>query len=237
MPIIRLDHLEQFAAVNLRLDPGAIGGPVVIPNCAQIVLNWTLADGKTGHNVTYGRTVAAPAPTVAQAQAIFAALTTGALWTALASHFAVTTSLASVTIRSVHAIEQPIFQSTGAAVPGTAATNALPAEVAEVITLRTALAGKANRGRMYLPGLSVGDVFPGNVIAATAVTDLSAWSAQFIGIYSAQGYTMVIGQKARAAYIGSTGTAHPARAATSTPVVSLSCRNNTWDSQRKRGLK
>jgi|SRR5580765_3039494 len=237
MPLIRIDQFEQFAAINLLSDPGAVGGPVVIPFCSQIVLNWTLADGKVGHNVTYGRTATVPAPTVAQAQAIFAALTTGGLWTSFAGHLTTTTALASVTIRSVHAQDQPVVQSTGAAVPGTNAGVALPNEMALVVTERTALAGKSNRGRMYIPGYAAVEVLAANVASAAAVTDTTAWAAGFIGIYATQGYTMVIGQKARAAYVGSTGTAHPARAATSTTVTSLLVRNNTWDSQRRRGLK
>jgi hypothetical protein len=187
--------------------------------------------------VTYGRSATVPAPTIAQAQAIFAAITTGAAWTAFAGHISTTTSLASVTIKSVHAADQPTVQSTGAAVLGTHASVSTPNEVALVVTLRTALSGKSNRGRMYIPGYAVGVVNAANVALATTVTDTTTWASGFIGIYAAQGYTMVIGQKARAQYTGSTGTLHPARAATSTTVTALLVRNNTWDSQRRRGLK
>lgn len=237
-PLVRLDQLQQFAAVNVLLDPGAVGGPVIIPNCAQIVLNWTLDGGKTAHNVLYGRAAGVPAPTPAQAEAIRSALTSGANWTAMASALAATTALASVTIRSVHTADQPIVQSTGAATPGTGgAVLALPNEMAICVTLRTALTGPANRGRMYLPGWIQTAVTAGNVIGAGIVSTVPPWAQGFISIFAAQGYTLVIGQRQRQQYTGSTGTLHPARAASSVAVTALVLRDNHWDSQRRRGLR
>jgi hypothetical protein len=235
--IIALDQLQQFVAINLLSDPGALGGPVVVPNCVQIVFNWNLSAGKTAHNVLYGRVSGIPAPTVAQAEAIRSALTTGAAWTALLPLLAASTSFSAVTLRSVHAAGQPMVQSTGGASTGTSAALALPNEVAVVATLRTAFTGPSNRGRMYLPGLAADSLLSGNVIAPGTVTALNNWVAGFTAIFAAQGYTWVIGQLARAAYTGITGTAHPARPAGSVPITSATVRNNTWDSQRRRGLK
>jgi hypothetical protein len=237
MPLLRLENFQQFAAINVLSDPGHIGGAVLIPNCVQISLRWTLADGKVARNVIYGRSVGAPSPTVAQADAIFAALGTGAAWTALALNLSAQTAFAGVDIRSVHAAFQPIVSSTAAAKPGTDAGISLPNEVAAVITLRTGLTGPSNRGRMYIPGFAVGTVQTQNTMAAGTVTALTNWAATIPGALTAQGYTWVIGQPARAAYVGTSGTAHPARAAASQAVTSQSCRNNTWDSQRRRGLK
>ena len=67
--LINLANVQQFTAINLTLDPGDTGGPVVVPQCAQIVLNWTLADGRLGHNVLYGRYSGGFAGTAAQATA------------------------------------------------------------------------------------------------------------------------------------------------------------------------
>jgi hypothetical protein len=237
MPVIRLDQLQQFAAINVLSDPGVLGGPIVVPNCVQIVLNWTLSAGKTAHNVLYGRAAGVPAPTAAQAEAIRGAITTGAAWTALASGLATSAALASVSIRSVHTASQlPVF-STGAAVSGSNASIALPNEVALCVTLRTAVGGPSGRGRFYVPGWSEGIGTANNVVGATVVTNLTTWAAGFTSIFAGQGYTWVLGLPARAAYVGSTGTAHPARAASSVTIVQALCRNNTWDSQRRRGLK
>jgi|SRR6478736_1389234 len=235
--VIRLEDLQQFTAVNLLADAGHIGGPIVIPNCTQVVLNWNLGAGKTAHNVLYGRSAGVPAPTVAQAQALFAAMTTGGAWTAMAGHISNAVSLASVQVMSVHTAGQPIFVSTGAAVAGTNASVPMPHEVALVTTLRTALRGQSNRGRIYSTGLGVDQVAAGNIAIASLVTDQQAWHNGFIAIFSGQTLTWVIGQPARQAYTGITGTPHPARAAGSVVISAAVVRNNTFDSQRRRGLK
>ncbi len=237
MPIVRFDTLQPFQAINLLSDPGAIGGPIIIPNAVQIRFRWGLAAAKTGVNVLYGRTGGVPAPTVAQAQAIFAALSSGAQWTALAATLSNGAAFVGVDIRSVHAANQPFVSSTGALVPGTDATQPLPNEVAVVVTLRTALAGIQNRGRMYLGGFTQSSLATGNVIAAGTVTAVGNWAATIAGALSAQGYTWSIGQPARQSYVGKTGTVHPARPAQTTAIISSLVRDNHWDTQRRRGLK
>jgi len=235
--LFNLANLQQFTAIHVLSDPGNIGGPVVIPNCMQVVLNWTLASGKVGHNVMYGRAAGIPAPTPAMAQALFAAMTTGAAWTTVASQLAPTTALAGVSLRSVHEGEGAIVSSTGAAVPGVNPGIALPNEMALCVTLRTAKAGPSNRGRVYIPGYAEGTTVAGNMVAASVVSGAGTWVNGFISIFAGQGLTMVIGQKARQAYTGATGTPHPARAAGSEVVTSAVCRDNHWDSQRRRGLR
>jgi|SRR5215471_16420604 len=237
MRIIRLDQAQQFLAINALNDPGAIGGPVVVPQCAQITLLWILESGKQGHNVLYGRYAGGFAGTVAQANAIFAALSTGAAWTALAGFLGTTNSFFGVLIRDVNTANQPIIGSTGTAAPGTSASASLPNETAAVITLRTGSVGRANRGRVYVPGWATNSLGAGNVIAGGAVTALQNWANTIPGALSGQGYTFVIGQRARAQYTGSTGTVHPARPATSIQVTAQTVRDNHWDSQRRRGLK
>lgn len=238
MRIIPLDQLQQFAAVNLLSDPGAIGGPVIVPQCAQIGIVWAMDDAKEGHNVLYGRYSGAFNGSVAQANAILSTLIAGATWTALATFMPTATGLVRVSIRDVNTANQAIIASTGTGALGTSASAALPAEVAAVVTLRTALTGKSNRGRMYVPNWATNALATGNVIAPAAVTALQNWAnAQIQAALSSQGYTLVIGQKARAAYTGTTGTPHPARPAGSVAVTSLTVRDNHWDSQRRRGLK
>lgn len=237
MPVVRLEQLQQFAAVDLRLDPGAIGGPVVIPQCAQIVMYWNLESGRQGHIVLYGRYSGAFAGTTAQANSILTGLTTGGAWTALAAFLSTATTLGAITIRDVSVANQPLVSSTTSGASGSSASPSLPNEVAAVVTLRTALAGKSGRGRSYVPGFATNALGAGNVIAAAAVTALQNWANTWPSIISGQGYTWVLGLKARQAYTGSTGTPHPARAATSVPITVATVRDNHWDSQRRRGLK
>lgn len=236
--VINLANFEQFTAINVLSDPGHIGGPVVIPNAVQIVLVWTQEDAKLGHNVTYGQAAPGFQPTVAVADALLTGLTTGANWTALAAFLASTTRLSAVILRDVRSPNLPQVQSAGAGAAGTSVSPALPNEVAAAVSLRTALAGPQNRGRMFIPGFATNALGAGNVIAATAVTALQNWAGSNVGgVYNAQSLPMVIGHVARAAYTGSTGTQHPARPAGVVTVTSLTVRDNHWDTVRRRGLK
>ena len=238
MPIVRLDTAQQFLAINVLSDPGAIGGPYIVPQCARISLFFNQESGKAGKIILVGRYAGGFAGTPAQAQSILTALNTGAQWTALAAFLPTSTALNNVGIQNVAIAGQPVITATtGGGGAGTSASPSLPNEVAAVITKRTALVGKANRGRMYFPGWATNALGAGNVIAAAAVTALQNWANTVNAALSAQGYTHVIGQPARNAYTGSTGTPHPARAATSVDVTALQVRDNHWDSQRRRGLK
>lgn len=237
MPLISVADLPQVTAINLRSDGGAIGGPKIVPSCAQIVLRWTQESGKPAHNILYGRYSGAFSGTVAQANAIFAALSAGSAWVGIQGSINVNTSFAGVGIRDVNSPNAVEIDSTTAAVPGTQTGLSLPNEVAIVVSLRTAFSGRANRGRMYLPGWGIGALSAGNLILAALVTNLNVWAATIGPALAAQGYTWVLGQPARQAYIGTTGTSHPARPAQSTPITQALVRDNHWDSQRRRGLK
>lgn len=237
--IVNLANLQQFTAVNaLGTDLGAVPGPVVIPSCAQVVLVWTLPDGKTAHNVLYGRYSGTFAGTATQSNAIHTALSTGASWTALAAFLNTGTAFIGVTLRNVGIADQPIIGSATATALGTGVGAPLPDETAAVITLRTALVGRANRGRLFIPGWNITAAAAGGVMVAGMVTALTNWAATIVGALSGQGYTLVIGQRQRVAYTSPvTGRQFGPRPANSVPVTSLQVRDNHWDSQRRRGLK
>lgn len=237
--IIDLSQLQQFAAVNNPdADLGELKGPVIVPNAVQVVLRWTLDDGKIAHNVLYAGYSPPFALTSTDAQAIFSGLTTGALWTAFASHIFSTNALAAVDLRNVDVKDQPIISSTGLAVPGTNVSGPLPNEVALVVTLRTAKTGKANRGRMYVPGYGGNAVGANNVVAGPTVTDTQAWAQSITAVLSGRSLIWGLGQKERLQYTSPiTGTTHPARPAHLEPITQAVVKDNHWDSQRRRGLK
>lgn|SRR5262245_16619864 len=235
--VVNLANFEQFTAINVLMDPGVIPGPVVISQCAQITMNFILTNGKTGNVVLHGRYAGGFAGTSAQCQAILSALNTGAAWTAMAAFMPTTVFLGGVTIRDLNQANQPLIASSGGAQAGTSASTALPDEVAAVVTKRTSRTGRAFRGRAYVPGWASNAVATGAVIAPAVVTALGNWANTWAGALSAQGYTHVLGLPARAAYTGSTGAAHPARAATTQDVTSVVVRDNHWDTQRRRGLR
>lgn len=235
--IIALENFQQFTAIHVLSDPGALPGKQVIPNGIMVRLDWSLVDGKTAHNVLCGVAAGGFTPTPAIAEAGRAALVTGAAWTTLAGFFATQTQLAAVTLRDLRVIDQPFISSTGAATPGTSASTALPSESALVITIRTAKVGQAGRGRIYIPGWATNAIGTQDTVAAAAVTALQNWTTNIFNCFAAMSLTPALRLPARNAYTGSTGTAHPARTAGTQNWTQLLVRDNHWDSQRRRGLR
>jgi hypothetical protein len=237
MRVVNLANLQQFTAVNLTSDPGYDAGNRVIPQCVQVKLAWGTGSGNVALNILHGRYSGAYSGTQAQANTILAGLNTGGAWTALASHLAPTVALSAVTLRDLGIANAPEVASNGPGGVGTAAGTELPDEVAAVVTLRTALTGPANRGRIYVPGWATSALGANNTIAAAAVTDLAAWAATITGVLAGVGFTFSLGHFSRVAYIGSAGANHPARPAGTVPITSTEVRDNHWDTQRRRGLK
>lgn len=239
MRLIALTDLQQFAAVNLSDDPGAIGGKLKIPFCVQITLRFQLFSGKVGHVVTYGKYVGPFSGNATTAQTIFANLSTGANWTAMASKLSNSVSFLGVDIRDLNVTDQPLFSSTGAAVPGTdAAGIQLPSEVCIACTTHTALAGKSGRGRMYFAGFTSSSQGAGDTVSAATITAINNWANTFFSVFNGVGYQWSLGLKERAAYTSpKTGTSFPHRDATTVPITTVACRDNHWDTQRRRGLR
>jgi hypothetical protein len=235
--VIDLANFPTYQAINLLLDPGYDRADHVIPNCVQVVLNWSLEDGRLAHNVLHGRVSGSFTPTAPVAQAIFAGLSSGAPFVAWNSTLAPTTSFTGVSLRDLRVANQPIVSSTGAGVPGTATGESLPNETAIVVTLRTAQAGRSARGRMYTMGYGTIALAPGNVVAAGIVSSLGTWAATIQGVFSANGLTFCLGLPHRLAYTSVAGTPHAERFATTLDITSTVVRDNHWDSQRRRGLK
>jgi hypothetical protein len=235
--VVNLANFQQFTAINLLTDPGMIGGPKIIPQCVEVTIDWQLTNGRVAHNVLHGSFSGAYAATVATAQAMYANLVTTFTGSTLVAEIASTTSLTGITLRNISSPNQPLVASTGAATPGTGTGNALPDEVALVGTLRTAFTGRAARGRLYQPGWAPTANGVGGVAAASAVAAFTGYLNNLPAMFTTGNFVWVLGLPARNAYVGSTGTQHPARAATTLPITSTVVRDNHWDSQRRRGLK
>ena len=238
-PLLRLEDVQQFAAINVLSDPGYIHGPKVIPNTAMVRLDWNLPDSKIGHNVMYANYTGTPALSNTVAQAIFAAISTGAGWTALAAFFASTVQLRSVSVLDIRSTTGTLFQSTGAAVPGTSASPALPDEVALAVRFVTPNRGPSGRGRIYIPGWATNALGAAGVVAAAAVTALGTWMSNTVfPAISAQIGAPVLGLPARNGYTSPlTGRVFPPRNATNVTITNVLVPDNHWDSQRRRGLK
>jgi len=238
MPIVRLDMLQQFAAINLTADAGAVPGKKHVPSCVEVMLVWNLTDGKLARNVLAAQYSGGFVPTSAIADSILNTLIGGAGWTSLAAFMPTTSALTRIELRDINTVDQPIVPSVAAGAFGTSASPALPSENAVVITLRTALTGPGNRGRAYIPNWATNALGANDVVAAGAVTALQNWAnTNLRNAMNSNGLIWSLALPDRVAYTGSTGTAHPARNAHTQPVTSQTVRDNHWDTVRRRGLK
>jgi hypothetical protein len=216
-------------------DPGRIPGPQIIPNTVEVVLNWELPNGKVVHNVLHGRVAGGFSATAGVAEAIRAAITSGADWTGYAAQLNDGVSLLGVSLRDLRAANMPLVDSTGVAAAGTATGDALPPEVALVVTLRTAFAGRGFRGRVYLPGFDTASLDADGTATAGAISAARTFVQHVQTALTASGITLGIAQPARQAYTSPrTGAAIPARSATIVDVTNIVTRNDVFDSQRRR---
>lgn len=220
----------------MKTDPGRIPGPVVIPNCAQVRLFWTLGNGKTATNVVHGAYSGTFTPSITMANQLMTALIGALTSSLLGQNLHTSTALAGVGVRDLSAAHTTEFVSNVAASAGTGTGTALPPQNALVVTLRTGQAGQAGRGRIYYPGwASSADV--GNGVASAAAQGAASSFTNSLSTSMAQsGIALIfsIAHPARNGYTGKTGTVHPARAAGTVPITTILCENGVWDTQRRR---
>jgi hypothetical protein len=191
---------------------------LVIPASVQVRLHWQL-NGVDAFNVLGGAVAGGFANSQAIANALGAAILGHYTSSGLAALCATTTSLISAGVRDIRVGNQPEFVSVAAAVPGTGAGNPLPNELAAVVTLRTALAGKSYRGRVYLAGFNVAQ----NDAAGRIVAALNAAMVTFVTNVqtdmAAQGITLAVLSRVHNV---------------ATPVTGITTLDTLWDSQRRR---
>jgi hypothetical protein len=123
--------------------------------------------------------------------------------------------------------------STLAPVAGVTSGASLPNEVALVVSLRTGLAGRSNRGRFYLGGISVGatDSSDYNRLTTLYTGYANSSAGDFLTAFNATGIDLVVASY----YSGVDANGHPIPRAEAVvnPVTSLFV-NQRFDSQRRR---
>lgn len=216
-------------------DAGRIPGPIIIPNGIEVDLVWNIEPSKQVKNVLHGTVAGGFTPTAPIAQAVYAAIIASAAWTAYKVYVNAGCSLQGVNLRDLRSANNPLISSTGAATAGTGAGLALPAGVSAVVKLSTAGAGRANRGRVYLPGLDSGvmNTNTGQFLAAFQ-TAANNFVAAVQTALAGQGITLALANPARQQYTGRKGAVHTARNAAMVTVTSMAMRNLQPYSQRRR---
>jgi hypothetical protein len=216
-------------------DAGRIKGPIVIPTGIEVDLVWNLASGKQVKNVLHGIVAGGFTATAAIAQAVYASIIASGAWTAWAAFMHTTSSFAGVNLRDLRTQSMPVVLSTGAATAGTGALLALPPGASLVVSLKTASAGRAFRGRVYLGGLDSGVLVAATgALSGAANTAALNFLTQVQTSCTASGIALALANPARQAYTGRKGRAILARPSTMIAVTSFATRLTALTSQRRR---
>jgi hypothetical protein len=169
----------------------------------------------------------------ALANSIFGSL--AGLWTAnLATFCPTTVAFARVDLRDINSEGQPLVASTATGHNGTAAAGQLlPNQLAACLTVRTNRSGRKYRGRMYWAGFAETANGSDNHMEPTFKTALDAFASGFVSAASVGGLTFGVAHMPTA-FDENTGLPISPGLGFITPANQVICRDNVWDSQRRR---
>jgi hypothetical protein len=204
-----------------------------IDNAVMVKLNWSHV-GRPAINVIGGiQTGTLPPIDQVFANTLDTAVKAG--FTAnMAAMYTPDTILQNVSIRDLRTPNNFEFVGAGAEVAGdTVGGTPLPRQVAFVISLRTALAGRSFRGRIYLPGGPESQNEAGGLASGAFQNNAIAFIQSVRDAFIAQGFDMaVLSRPADARTIPEKTFA--ARNGQATQVVSILSHGTGWETQRRR---
>lgn len=206
--------------------------PLVVANAVIVRLFWSL-NGKLAYNVLGGSVGGGYTNSQGHADALATAVLAGFTSSGLKALSASTTELQGAGIRDIRNPNLVEYSQTGSPVAGTGAGDPLPNEVAAVVTLRTAFAGKHFRGRAYISGANEAQNDAAGHIATAYNTAAAAFITAVQSAMGTEGITLAV--LSRPNYLNLTPPADiQTYAGAVTPVTSITTRDVVWDSQRSR---
>lgn len=214
-------------------DAGRALGPQAVPSCIEVILVWSTPAGRLFNTTIHGRNLGSFVPSVASANTLQTAVNT-AFTANLAIYHPTTYTLFQVKVRDMSNVSNPQFTSTGAAAAGTSASINMPESNAIVLTENVNIRGRGAKGRIYIPNWATNaDAGGGNILAAVQ-TALNTFGTSLLTMFTNNGMVACVAKPHRLAYMGVTGTSHTDRPAATADVVSYTCRDLLWDTQRRR---
>jgi hypothetical protein len=202
---------------------------LVVPNAALVRLIWTAGGPPYAVNVLGAHNISGTAVTQAACNAIGAAIKTALATSGLNAQLSTLVSLNSVGLRNINVANQVELLDNAAGASGTAAGDMLPPQIAFCLTLRTALAGRSFRGRMYIPGFAESASAGMGVAVAGVGTAAVAFGNAIMAAMSAQGLPLAIVSRPAPDRV-------PPSAGFVTEVTSVVSRDLVWDTQRRRAV-
>jgi hypothetical protein len=149
-------------------------------------------------------------------------------------HIPASVSFTGVTVKDLRAGNNPTLASSGVSLVGSAAGTVTPGQSALVVTHRSALSGRAFRGRTYLSGLIQADMLDAHTWTGGAGAAGVAFMQGVQSVMTANSIPMVIAQQPLGAGTTAGGAPLPARPAGTVPITSFDIANPRIDSQRRR---
>lgn len=206
---------------------------LVIPNAAMLTLQWS-GETRTWRNVIgLVGTGALPVIDQALADALFTGISTAAGFVNLMALLAPTVVFERIAIRDIHAPNLNEFTSQGTPLSGGGTGDPLPLNVAAVVTVRTALAGKSFRGRTYFSGFTETQNDTQGRQSAAVNTAIVGAMTSINSILAGHSLTVAVLSRPADAHTVPAKTT-PARVGQATAVSSFVARNSKWESQRRR---
>lgn len=213
-------------------------GPLQVPNCAELKLIWTTAQG-TFENVFHTNLTAVGPLAPGVAESVFSALKANTATTALLPKLHSTWSLSGVHVKDLRAINLPTYVSTSGSIIGSSAGLFMPVDVALVVTLRTQYSGRGWVGRAYLGGVTQDNLLDSrHWQTGTAFNAIFTNFVQGVSSAANTGGIGPLGIMQRQLLPSPDPTAPPPynqpRAAHLEPVTAYAIASNRVDSQRRR---
>jgi len=206
--------------------------PLVVDNAVQVRLSWSW-NGVLGGNVLGGQVGGGYGNSQAHANALGAAVAGRFTSSGLKALCAATTSFLGVGIRDVRTPNEVEYLYAPGGVAGTGAGDPLPNELAAVVTLKTAKAGKHFRGRVYFSGANEAQNDAAGKIVAAFNTAIVAFMTGVQADMGTEGITLAV--LSRPAYANLVPPLDiETYAGGIFPVTSITARDVQWDSQRRR---
>jgi hypothetical protein len=145
----------------------------VIANTFRCAFEWTVFGGQKSPANVMHFTGAAPAATPSDLVGALESSVSAGMWSLVSSDASVT-SLAITPLDGTSPTST--FNTSGGAKWAGSATGGNIPQVAAVVSLKTLLRGRENRGRVYLPLLGEGKVQGGIILATDATSTQNAWN-------------------------------------------------------------
>jgi hypothetical protein len=213
-----------------------MAGNLPVPNGVELKLLWTWQAQPYALNILHGTKAGGAVIDQVEANAIDTAIKTAFTASALAAQIAVGVGLLRTSVRSMVNNTDPWYDGAGAAVPGTAAGNPLPAATSLVVTIRTGLRGRSYNGRFYTWGFSedANDTAGGATLVASNAAQ-AFLQAVFTSLVAAP-HNITLGVLSRWTTDPLTGTVIERNPPIITPAVAFVMRDQRWDVQRRRAV-